>query len=251
MVALPSLKGMRRLDISISQYPQLPKLRPNPTLLEPTKLAPRIRLREVIDPNRPALNLIRHLRRLHQIRSKHRRPQPHRRVVRPRNHLADTLVRLHRNYRPERLLRHDHRVLRRVVDDCRLDEIPGTALYLRIPQREFIPLLLGVLEEGFHPFVLHLVLNGAQHDARLVAGADLEGFGDGGDGGDEGGVNRLMDVDSFGGDADLAAVEKCAHRDFGGNVVDVHVWQDDCGVVATHFLERDVRRFDRRELGAY
>ena len=131
----------------------------------------------------------------------------------------------------ERFFLDDHGIVWRVIDDGRLDEVAITLLDLWLPGREGVSVLLAVAEEVLNFFVLHVVLDGAEHDACLVAAADFEGLGEVHHGFDEGLVDAFVDVDALCGDADLARVEEGAHGDFGGGLGDVDVGEDNGGVV--------------------
>ncbi len=134
--------------------------------------------------------------------------------------------------RTKRLLGDDARVVGRVVDDRRLDEVAGTLFDLLGADGELVTVLLAVLEELLYLLVLHFVLDGPDQDTGLVARADLDALGEGDHGFQEGLVDVLVDVDALGGDADLARVIEGAHGNFGGGLFDVDVWEDDGGIVA-------------------
>ena len=65
-----------------------------------------------------------------------------------------------------------------------------------------------MLVHGSHLIELHFILNGADEDVGVGAGADFEGCGVGGEGGEEAGVDVFMDVEAFDHHADLGAAEE-------------------------------------------
>ena len=134
--------------------------------------------------------------------------------------------------RTERLLGDDARVVGRVVDDSRLDEVAVALLDLLGADGELVAVLLAVLEELLHFLVLHLVLDGPDQDAVLVARADFDAFGEGDHGFQEGLVDVLVHVDALGGDANLTRIVEGAHGHFRRRLFDVDVREDDGGVVA-------------------
>jgi hypothetical protein len=131
----------------------------------------------------------------------------------------------------ERLLGDDAAVVGRVVDDGRLDEealLGGGGV---LANSELIAVLAGVLEELLDLLVLHLVLHGAEQGAGLGV-ADLDGLGEVDHLLEEFGVDVFVDVDTLGGDTDLAGVLEGAHDDLRSDFLDVDVGEDDGGVVA-------------------
>jgi hypothetical protein len=131
----------------------------------------------------------------------------------------------------ERLLGDDAAVVGRVVDDGRLDEealLSGGGV---LADGELVAVLLGVREELLDLLVLHLVLDGAEQGAGLGV-ADLDGLGEVDHLGEELGVDALVDVDTLGGDTDLARVLEGTHDDLGSDLLDIHVRQDNRSVVA-------------------
>ncbi len=94
----------------------------------------------------------------------------------------------------EWFLGNDARVVWRVVDDGRLDEVAVALLDVLRSDGELVAVLLAVLEELLHLFVLHFVLDGADQDAVVVAGADLDALGEVDHGFQEGLVDVLVDV---------------------------------------------------------
>lgn len=113
-------------------------------------------------------------------------------------------VRLDRKNKTELLFLDDLAVVGRVVDDGGLK--PETVLRLDISAAgdEVVALVLAVLEESLDLLVLHLVLDGAEHGTLLVGSTDLEAGGDLGHCVDHGSVDLLVDVNTLGGNADLA-----------------------------------------------
>jgi hypothetical protein len=103
---------------------------------------------------------------------------------------------------------------------------------------KFVALGLAVLEEALNTFVLHRILNSTEHDALLIRRADFKGLRESNHCCEELLVDAFVDVDTLGGNADLARVEESAHGDFWGYLGNVDVWTDDAGVVASK-LERD------------
>lgn len=131
----------------------------------------------------------------------------------------------------EGLLGDDAAVVGRVVDDGRLDEEALLGGWSLLANGELVALLTGVLEELLNLLVLHLVLHGAEEGAG-VGVADLDGLGEGDHLGEELAVDALMDVDTLGGNADLAGVLEGTHDDLRSGLLDVDVGKDDGGIVA-------------------
>jgi len=119
-----------------------------------------------------------------------------------------------------------------VVDDGRLHKVPLCRLNIVWSRGEFVSVFLAVLEKALDTLVLHVVLDRAEHHTLLVRCADLEVLGELGHLGDEGLVDGFVDVDALGGNADLAGVDERTHGDFGSDLFDVDVGEDDGGVVA-------------------
>jgi hypothetical protein len=135
-----------------------------------------------------------------------------------------------------------------VIDDRRLNEI-ALALYdLRLPDCELIAVLLAIFQKGLDSLVpgvvgrlkceryrndlLHEVLHGAKHDilrfrAHLQGLRILDHFGH------EAVVYLFMNVNTLGGNAHLARILECAHCNVRCNYVNVDVFADNGGVVAT------------------
>ena len=155
---------------------------------------------------------------------------------------SDDLVfvgpRLGRDNGAERLLLDDAAVIWRVVDDSRLDEEALAGFHLWLASCELVTLLLGIGEESLDSVKLHGVLDGSEHDTLLVALSDLEVLGESDHALHELGVDRFVDVDALGGDADLTGVEEASQGHFWDSLVHVDVWENDAGIVATE-LESD------------
>lgn len=132
----------------------------------------------------------------------------------------------------KRLLLHNARVLRGVVDDGRLDEVALARGDVGVAIGEFVALLLAVLEVALDLLVLHAVLDRAHEHALLVGWADLDGLCELDHLGQERLVDALVDVDALGRNADLAGVEEGAHGDFGSALLDIHVGKDNGRIVA-------------------
>lgn len=156
---------------------------------------------------------------------------------------------LGRNNWTKRLFLDDHRVVRRIVDDGWLDEKTFARSNVWLTNGELVTLALcnglatmipaisctttylGVLEEGLDLFVLHLVLNWAKLGtvSRSTNGHGLCAF-------DHSGksllVYVLVDVDTFGGNANLARILESAHHELRSNCLDVHIWENNRSVVA-------------------
>jgi hypothetical protein len=131
----------------------------------------------------------------------------------------------------ERLLGDDTTVVGRVVNDGRLDEealLGGGGV---LADGELVAVLLGVREKLLDLLVLHLVLDGAEEGAGLGV-TNLDGLGEVDHLGEELGVDALVDVDTLGGDTDLARVLEGTHDDLGSDLLDVDIGKDDGGVVA-------------------
>jgi len=101
----------------------------------------------------------------------------------------------------EGLFGDDAAVVRRVVDNSRLDKEALLGRGGVLANSELVAVLLGVREELLDLLVLHLVLNGAEEGAGVGA-ADLDGLGEVDHLLDELGVDALVNVDSLGGDTD-------------------------------------------------
>jgi hypothetical protein len=167
-------------------------------------------------------------------------------------------VRLARNNETKLLFLDDLAVVGRVVDDGGLK--PETVLLLDISAagNEVVALVLAVLEESLDLFVLHLVLDGAEHGTFLVGCADLEAGGDLCHCVDHGSVDLLVDVDTLGGDANLVrklaferysrddstyltTVLEGTHDKLRSSSLNVDILSDDTGIVASklksHTLE--------------
>jgi hypothetical protein len=131
----------------------------------------------------------------------------------------------------ERLLGDDAAVVGRVVDDGRLDEEALLGRGGVLADGELVAVLLSVREEFLDLLVLHLVLDRAEEGAGFGV-TDLDGLGEVDHLGEELGVDALVDVDTLGGDTDLARVLEGTHDDLGSDLLDIDVRQDDGGVVA-------------------
>lgn len=145
------------------------------------------------------------------------------------------------------LFHHEARVGRRVIDNRRVDEVALFILILAAGGKD-VAVLLAVVEETLDAIVLHLVLDGPDHDALLVTLADLERLGEVDHGFEHGLVDVRVDVDALGGHAHLSAVEHGAHDDSGRRLGDVDVWADDRGVVASKL---ECHTFQRRRTGGH
>lgn len=106
--------------------------------------------------------------------------------------------------RTEWFLGDDFGVVGRIVDDGRLDEKPFARFHHVRTGSEFVSVLLAVLEELRHFFVLHLVLDRAQHHAFLLACTHFEALGEFDHRLYKGLVDRFVDVDPLRRDAHLA-----------------------------------------------
>ena len=113
-------------------------------------------------------------------------------------------VRLARNNETKLLFLDDLAVVGRVVDNGRLEPEALLLLDISTAGNEVVALVLAVLEESLDLLVLHLVLDGAEHGTLLVGSTDLEAGGDLGHCVDHGSVDLLVDVNTLGGNADLA-----------------------------------------------
>ena len=106
-------------------------------------------------------------------------------------------------------------VVGRVVDDGRLEPVAILLLDISTAGNEVVALVLAVLEESLDLLVLHLVLDGTEHGALLIRRADFETGSDLGHCIDHGSVDLLVDVDTLGGNANLA--KKLASEEFISN----------------------------------
>lgn len=147
--------------------------------------------------------------------------------------------------RTEGFLGDDFGVVGRVVDDGRLDEIPFARFDHVGTGSEFVSVLLAVLEELRHLFVLHLVLDRAQHHAFLLAGTHFEAFGKLDHRLDKGLVDGFVDVDPLRRHAHLAGVQKGAKRHLRRHFLNVHVGAHNAGVVAAQFQRYPLECFGR------
>jgi hypothetical protein len=132
----------------------------------------------------------------------------------------------------KRLFGDDAAVVGGVVDDDRIDEKALLSRGSALADGEFVTVLAGVLDELFDLLVLHLVLDGAEEGAGLGV-TDLDGLGEVDHLLEELGVNALVDVNTLGGNADLARVLEGTHNDLWSDLLDVDIRKDDGGVVAT------------------
>lgn len=133
----------------------------------------------------------------------------------------------------KRLLDDNTRLLRGPVNDGRFDIIPLCWYIVHFTAQCDLPPLFGnVCEKSLDTFVLHRILEGPMRDARLRAVSDGEVAGVLHHGRFEGVVYRLVHVDALEVQADLARVEKGPGRDFFCDFVHVHVWEDDCWIIA-------------------
>ena len=192
------------LDVGVRQHTQGSELGPDATLLDAAELRVRRGLGVRIDPDAAALDAVGDALSLREVGAEDGGAEAGLGVVGAPDHLVQVGVGEAGHYGTERFVGHDERVVRRVVDDGRLHEETGGAGDLVGAEGEFVALVFGVLEEGLDFFVLHLVLDWAEHDAFFVRVAYFEALGYAGEGFEEGLVDRLVDVDALGVDADLA-----------------------------------------------
>lgn len=114
-------------------------------------------------------------------------------------------VRLDWKNKTELLFLNDLAVVRRVVNDGRLEPETGLVFDIGAAGSELVALVLAVLEEGLDLLILHLVLNGAKHDALFVGCADLQTGCSLGHCVNHRSVDLLVNVNSLGGNANLVA----------------------------------------------
>jgi len=131
----------------------------------------------------------------------------------------------------EGLLSDDTAIVGRVVNDGGLNEVTLALGGGVLADGELVAVLLGVLEELLDLLVLHLVLDRAEQGAGLRV-ANLDGLGEVDHLLEELLVDALVDVDTLGGDADLAGVLEGTHDNLRGGLLDIDVGEDDGGVVA-------------------
>lgn len=80
---------------------------------------------------------------------------------------------------------------------------------------------------------MHLILNGTEKVVAVVWVADLDGLGEVDHLLEKLLVDGLVDVDTLGGYTDLTGVLECAHDNLRSDLLNVDVWQDDRGVIAS------------------
>lgn len=158
-------------------------------------------------------------------------------------------VGLDRQDQAELLLLDNLAVVRRVVDNGRLDPEAIFLFNLAATGNEVVALGLAVLEEGLDLLILHLVLDGAQHGTVLVGGADLKAGGNLGHCVDHGSVDLLVDVNTLSSNANLGSesaskrlirtgptylttVLEGTHNKLWSSSLNIDIFSDDTGVVA-------------------
>lgn len=126
----------------------------------------------------------------------------------------------------EWLLADNERVVGWIIDDGGLNEETIALGDFRLSCQELVAFGLTVVEETLDLFVLHLILNRAKHDALLITGPDKKLPSSFGHCLYEWLVDLLVDVDALRRYADLTRVHEGAHCDFGCDLFNVDVGQD-------------------------
>lgn len=139
----------------------------------------------------------------------------------------------------------DFGVAGRVVDDGWLDEKPLARFDHVGTGGEFVPVRLAVREELRHLFVLHLVLDRAQHHAFVLARAHFERLGEFHHRLHEGLVDGFVDVDPLRRHAHLARVHEGAKGHLRRHFLNVHVRAHDAGVVAAELQRHPLEGLGR------
>ena len=103
----------------------------------------------------------------------------------------------------ERFLGDDSAVVRRVVDNGRLNEVSFGLGNVGFTSGKGVTLGLGVCKETLDTLVLHGVLDGTEHDTVVIGRADLEVRGGFGHGSQHFFIDLFVDIDALGGYTDL------------------------------------------------
>ena len=127
---------------------------------------------------------------------------------------------------------HDVHVMGAVVEDGGGDEV---AFHRLIAHSDRCALADSITDLGDDMVFLFTHDHGADLGVLVVAVADGEGAGFFGELGHELVFDGVLDIDAFGGDADLAAVAEGVVDAEGGGFVEVGAFEDDHGIFGTEF----------------